>query len=168
MDWDGYPAALELGDQVDDLIDLSLFLADTPRNDFVQAVLVLCQDWQADPGVLDSLARAFPREVLAYRTWVAYPPPMTAAELLGALLVIPDVPDAPPAQLLPVQLDRLQVLGLGNAQASVTIKHRLDTGQPWRLQQFLVPTPTIEVDPRLLAAPDGATLLVRLTVQDQP
>lgn len=167
MDWTGYPVALEPTDPVEDLIDLSLFLADSPGNDFTQAVLGMCQTWQAEPGALDSLARAFPREVLAYRTWQAYPPPMTASALRDALAVIPDVPDTPGGvELLPVQLDRLTVLGLGKAQASATVKHRLDTGQPWRVQQFMVPTPTVEVDPRLLTDPAGALLLVRLTVQD--
>lgn len=167
MDWTGYPVAMLPEDMVPDLPALAAFLASAPGNDFTEAVLALCADWQAEAGALDQLSLAFPREVLAWRTWVNYPPPMTAAALLDALAVIPDAPVDSPDVLLPVQLDKLSVYGLPSGQASVTMKHRLDTGQPWRTQQFVMPVPTVEIDPRLLNSPAGATLLVRLTVAEQ-
>lgn len=169
MDWTGYPKDLAPDDLVDTAEDLARFLADPAEQPFVEALLALADLAAAGlPERADRIAVGFPREVQARATWLGYTPTPTAAELVTALAQIPDVPDDTPAELLPVTLQRLLVTALPNTDGNVTMMYRVNPGEALRTSQYVVPTPSVDIDPVLLTAPDGARLAVRLTVEEQP
>lgn len=166
MDWTGYPIALDPEAQVDGLGDLALFLGGS-EDSFTGEVLKLITKGQSTPDNMDRLIVAFPREVVAWSVWMAQPEAPTAAELLAALVSAPDPVVLDPAtELLPVQTDRLQLVRLtGDGSASLNLRYRLVTGQPWRSYTVVVPSPAVEVDGRLLTATDaGLTPRVSLTI----
>ncbi len=163
MDWTGYPKGIDAADTVDDLPDLAAFLGVDAA--FVQAYVDLAAQANAVPGGQDQLAVAFPRETVAWGTWESMSKPVTAGELLSALLAVPDTePEAPPG-LLPLILRRLQVTATPDGGATVNLSSRVDSGTPWRDQQWKVPAPAVEIDPALLQQTTGAQVSVRLTVQ---
>ena len=167
MDWTGYPRDLAPDDPIDTPDDLAMFLADLPEQGFVGELLNLLQDAENLPERAARLAVAFPREVQARGVWLAYTPRPTAAQLLDALVQVPDAPpDETPAQLLPIILQRLQVSAQPNTSSAVTMMYRVEPGEPARTQQFNVPTPAVDIDPVLLTTNVGACLTVRLTMQD--
>jgi hypothetical protein len=166
MDWTGYPRDLDPEDVIDTQADLAKFLADPAEQLFVVELLGLLQDAENLPERAARVAVAFPREVQARGVWLGYTPAPTAAQLLDALVQVPDAPDDTPPQLLPVILQRLQVTAQPNTSASVTMMYRVEPGENARTQQFNVPTPSVDIDPELLTTNVGACLTVRLTMQD--
>lgn len=166
MDWTGYPKSLDADALVGDLTSLAQFLADPADQAYTLQVLDLVAAAQARGlDATAQVATAYPREVQAYSTWAAYTPTPTAAELLDALTAIPDAPVDAPAELTPVELQRLQVSASG-ATAALNMTYRLGPAHSWRSMSVRVPAPAAELDPRLLTDTAGAQLLVRVTVAD--
>lgn len=164
MDWTGYPLNIDPAEDLLDRPDLARFLGDTGYG-FTATLLDTIA--AAEGPDRDRLTAAFPRESVAYYTWVNTEPTPTGAELVNALSVIPEpAPEQPAGDLVQVQLDRCMIVGLpSTGQASVTLKHRSDDSQPWRQTQYIVPTPAVELDPSLLTAmPAPGRLSMRLTL----
>lgn len=164
MDWTGYPIAIDPDIELVDLGQLALFLGGDV-NTYTGELLRLID--KADPDNRARLAGAYPRESIAYGTWQSTTPAPTGAELVDALSVIPDPAPEQPGELVSVQVERCMIISLpSTGQATVTLKHRLDAGQAWRQTQYVVPAPSVDVDPALLNDTANARLSVRLTVQD--
>lgn len=172
MDWTGYPKNLPPDAPVANNTDLALFLTDPGAEadaTFVAELLDLIStaETQATQGRLNRLALAFPREVVAWFTVVAYTPgPPTAAQLVDALSVVPDAPPEVDVELVPLQINRIQITRQPDTRAAVSFMHRLGPGQPWTISQWFVPAPAVDVDPVLLGQNTGAVLSIRLTHED--
>jgi hypothetical protein len=83
-DWSGYPRALDGGDIVHSIGDLSLFLGGD-RTSFTRDLLALFAKAQGTPLNFNRLALVFPRQCAAWVMWQAMAPVSAAdlARLLG-------------------------------------------------------------------------------------
>jgi hypothetical protein len=92
-DWTRYQRTCDPDRQLDGLGDLCLFLggswSETPgASSFIGELLKLIVKAQATPERFAALERGFPREVFAWRVWMTYPSPVTAAGLCAALTML--------------------------------------------------------------------------------
>jgi hypothetical protein len=83
-DWRRYERTCAPDRQVDGLGDLALFLGGDETS-FTGELLKLVAKAQSTPERFAALAAAFPREVTAWRVWMACPAPVTAAALCATL-----------------------------------------------------------------------------------
>lgn len=88
--WERYERTIDPDAQIDGTGDLCQFLGGTwsksPESESITAkILKLIEKAQATPERFEPIARAFPREVTAWRTWMSMSPAPTARELYAEL-----------------------------------------------------------------------------------
>jgi hypothetical protein len=171
MDWSNYPAP-EGGLTGESILttpdDLAAFLggdiAGMQANKALFDLLALAALTVA-PAV-SCLSVCYPREVTAWQQWDANKP-LTVDELLVWLASTPDPAQPAPGELVPVQLDRLQVSALGPAINNLIMRYRQTSTGPIKTLQQTVASAGVEIDPIIIASPTTpARVSVLVTVAE--
>lgn len=169
MDWSNYPAP-EGGLTGESVLatpdDLAAFLGgdqDTMQaNRSLFELLYLANI--SVPAAVSCLSVCYPREVTAWQQWDANKP-LTVDELLVWLASTPDPEQPAPGELVPVQLDRVQVSTLGPTTSNLIMRFRQTSTGPIKTVQQTTGTAAVEVDPQIIANPTlPAKVSILLTV----